>query len=1509
MKNLLTFILCLLSVTVFGQYRPNSYTTNRESVVDSHVLNLVGGGPTNGITSSVATNIAAYQAFLATNGLAKTVSSGFTGTNVTVKDHFWVMHPSSGSEATFQIDALGNLQIAPDTGTLFVGNVVSDSAFVGSGSALTNLVGGIAAGSNITITTNANNRLLTIASTASGTSGALTNNEARAVTFANTVSGTNFIGRVATLLPNGGDDTTAINAALIRGGTVILGSGTFNLTNTLKIPSYTILTGSGDTVLKKNAVFSHVICNTGAYASGSNDTQIVVQNLTFDCGANDTQTGSAHGTANGQIQFSYGSDMTIKNIRMTGTGPTLYGIHLQGMTNVLVNQFTCTLMKDGIKIGPGCSTIEVSEADMTTGDDAITLCPIDYPRVQDTANDIEYITLRNMRLAAYPATAGGAFKFYIGSWANWTNGNRYNVGELANNAGKIYKAVNQITNVVAANAPTHSTGDVTGADGITWRFLQTGTKTTANISHVRVDNLKGYSNFICHPNTPGFNFSVTTNSIGAGTLTDFIWTEQGGSFPYRFTADGLPGSMVDFTERTLAGETKLQLSTTYYTNLWMQLNTNWVSEYVWSYLQDAVVQQTLKVDGAAKFLGSVNAANYVGKINSGEVTNAAGSRVAYLTDVVGGNATNVNDVETTTSGIIITTNALLRSFNLNPALAALRTNNGAGLTNVPLAGVTGYGTAAYSNATAFAVLGSASNHFTGDVGFVGTTIGFGSGLRLMDDGGGSANINSPFGAQSFTGGGSGVTNLNASNLAIGQVADARMTNAAKLNGTNIFTANNSFLAASNYFTGTLHAAGAVRMDDASLLATNVTFYTNASGGNALTLYGNLSSKGMIVSTNFTSPTNAAVDTYVLTATGTSGATKWAVGTGGTGQSNNVVLAPGANVTVVTNTAVPGTTLYTVASTATGGTNTYAGPWNTNGAGIVGIPNITAGGDPAPWVNQGYWETTNILSILPGGLLVLPNYDAYDYAQIVSPSQRFTLGMGNASSNYYFLKADAQLSPKRVFIHPDYVFEPQGGIISTNGSATFGTSYFASASGNGVGLTNLSVTNLIAGQTLPIMNGVNLTNVPFSIWPNWSSNPNSYSNLAGLAFSPGYGMTSTWTYTNYPGIGWVGIRVNAADTNQFITTNGGTFYGAIYSGSYSAANAPATTELPTAGWVRSLFNFGSKYYAGNVADTGATNTDQQNQQVFKFQSTIPTSFSRNYVTTDFLTNNGYIGAVVTTNAFLSLGGSIAVNAYIGFAGGSASPTLSLHPEIYWSYDKTNWYGDYPAGNLAVTYGATNLYQWAIEFPTLTSTNATGFYIQRRFKVGTVTGSGTRTAYFLVGTNAVSGVNDASHITMQSPTATAGNAYLAANQTFTGSNAFTGGLFASSAILGGTLSNSITGNAATASFVSGTLTNQFVYQTNAMTGAVLTLGQVGWTNLQASITVAGFSGVDMNREIHGMIVCTNSTASDLSVTFPAGVKITTNNPVVGQAIWCTNKSQTRIIFAVGFSSTNAAWVGAY
>lgn len=313
------------------------------------------------------------------------------------------------------------------------------------------------------------------------------------------------------------------------------------------------------------------------------------------------------------------------------------------------------------------------------------------------------------------------------------------------------------------------------------------------------------------------------------------------------------------------------------------------------------------------------------------------------------------------------------------------------------------------------------------------------------------------------------------------------------------------------------------------------------------------------------------------------------------------------------------------------------------------------------------------------------------------------------------------------------------VIGTAGSAI-----------NGVGFTNRDI----------VARNINsVTNFDTRAWTN---------SIGALSIgqAPNSGTISLWddTASAYDSINASGGIIGTANPLQFA---GGTVTAPLLTTS-STSNGPSALELVSAGWVRNLFNNGVLAYSTTNIDATATNVGS-GQPMYTFASAIPASNSRTYTAP---ASGTYIGSVMTTNTYSFIQGPVTVNAYLAAAGGAGNPSVSVHPELYYSYDKTNWYGDWDSENQTVTIGATNLYQFVVSFPATTATNAAGFYIQRRFKVGTAAGATKPNVIFLIGTNTASGTANASHISFSGPNSSYGNAYLANNQTWTGTNTFTG-----------------------------------------------------------------------------------------------------------------------------------------
>jgi hypothetical protein len=215
-------------------------------------------------------------------------------------------------------------------------------------------------------------------------------------------------------------------------------------------------------------------------------------------------------------------------------------------------------------------------------------------------------------------------------------------------------------------------------------------------------------------------------------------------------------------------------------------------------------------------------------------------------------------------------------------------------------------------------------------------------------------------------------------------------------------------------------------------------------------------------------------------------------------------------------------------------------------------------------------------------------------------------------------------------------------------------------------------------------------------------------------------------------------------------------------SSSTTNSPSATELATAGWVRGLLQSANYLYlSANTNALAATNYPGGN---FLFTNTLPGVFTRTYIDPSVGT---YLGSTTITNlpSGSTFGGPVVVSPYMGFASGGGN-ALSVQAEIYYSYNQgVTMFGDWESPAQTITAGATNHYDFVITFPPVTFTNTATVF--RVFKV--VTKGGSPTLAIKGGTGFPSSISYNGPVVAGS-----GDAILAANQTWTGSNIFNGGL---------------------------------------------------------------------------------------------------------------------------------------
>lgn len=289
------------------------------------------------------------------------------------------------------------------------------------------------------------------------------------------------------------DNAAAFQAAIFAGRRVeISTAGTYLLSRRLFVPSNRTIIGMVNGVtLKKSVGYSHVFCNTKAASlDGSNrDSNITLDNLTID--DNNSFTGAvgddAAPTLKGILSFRLLDGLTLNKITIINGNATQYAVQLNQVTNATATTYSYTGLKDGFHIEGGCHSITIDGFTIVAGDDTFAVLANGWPLSQSSADDITNIIIQN-GTSNCGAAPGFFVRMITGSWLAWASGNTYNVGHICTNGGRIYKKANA-GSAAASAAPTHAWGDITGADGITWRWIGNGSNLNNNIRGVYVHNV------------------------------------------------------------------------------------------------------------------------------------------------------------------------------------------------------------------------------------------------------------------------------------------------------------------------------------------------------------------------------------------------------------------------------------------------------------------------------------------------------------------------------------------------------------------------------------------------------------------------------------------------------------------------------------------------------------------------------------------------------------------------------------------------------------------------------------------------------------------------------------------------------------------------------------------------------------------------------------------------------------------------------------------------------------
>jgi len=284
------------------------------------------------------------------------------------------------------------------------------------------------------------------------------------------------------------DIVEILNDALVNYDHVkIITPGIYEINSSIYIPNNTILEFCAGCTLKKStgSEFSHMIINDGILTGKRNENISLIGNgLIVDANGIDKQ-GTIESRLKGQIQFYKVDGLDVSGLyHLSDDITNQFFLCLCDCTDFTIDDIDITSEKDGIDI-LSSSDGAISNIVADTGDDGIFV-GIGYPGNTPVVKSCKNISIENYDDDS--PIAGYGVRIYCAAWGDWTNGRTYKSYEYCLNDGKLYGRANN-GDFVAANAPIHTSGKVTGADGIAWWFIQNETEYGADVDGLTIKNM------------------------------------------------------------------------------------------------------------------------------------------------------------------------------------------------------------------------------------------------------------------------------------------------------------------------------------------------------------------------------------------------------------------------------------------------------------------------------------------------------------------------------------------------------------------------------------------------------------------------------------------------------------------------------------------------------------------------------------------------------------------------------------------------------------------------------------------------------------------------------------------------------------------------------------------------------------------------------------------------------------------------------------------------------------
>ncbi|MFH1477579.1 MAG: hypothetical protein ABIH24_08855 [Verrucomicrobiota bacterium] len=311
-------------------------------------------------------------------------------------------------------------------------------------------------------------------------------------------------------------NVAALQAALSGGGLVTIDTpGVYDLNNTVFLDSNTRLICAPGVIFRKNSPYCNVLINRGALTKEYNE-NITIDGLEISVNGQEAMPTLVYGLR-AQLGFFYVKNLTIRNFTCTDGKKYQYLIYIVTWSNLLIENVRLAGDKDGIKLNNGHDAI-IRNLDLTTYDDGLSLCGTDYPSTLLEVGDVYNVCDSNVTDHQYKDIFGRTCLIYTGSWADYRKGNGYDSGDFCLNRGNLYQVVNDpCFSAVSSVAPVHESGIVTGADNISWRFVQPCDFYQTNVYNVTFDNCI---------------FEKSGNIVANWIVPGWMWAKYGGG-PHR----------------------------------------------------------------------------------------------------------------------------------------------------------------------------------------------------------------------------------------------------------------------------------------------------------------------------------------------------------------------------------------------------------------------------------------------------------------------------------------------------------------------------------------------------------------------------------------------------------------------------------------------------------------------------------------------------------------------------------------------------------------------------------------------------------------------------------------------------------------------------------------------------------------------------------------------------------------------------------------------------------------